>query len=110
MRTPPSAEKYEAGDHPSQFFELVVSLSYYDGKGMAETVLYKVASSDSMSHIIRRHDGTRLTVHDLYLCLKLHPDLSNIPSTPLAFRNKVDVGIYKEEAQALARPCTLTSI
>ena len=58
MRTPPSAEKYQAGDHPSQSFELGVSLSYYDGKGMADTVFYEGASPDSMSHTILRHDGT----------------------------------------------------
>ena len=72
-----------------------MSLSYYDGKGMAETVVYEGASPDSMSHTIRRNDGTRLTVHDSYLSLKLQPDLSNIPSTPLAFRKEVDVGIYR---------------
>ena len=77
---------------------------------MSETVVYEGASPDNMSHTISRHDGTRLTVHDSYLRLKLQPDLSNIPSTPLAFRNEVDVGISKEEAQALARPCILTPI
>ena len=61
-----------------------------------------------MSHTIRQHDGTRLTVHDSFLHLNLQPNLSNIPSTPLSFRNKVGVGIYKEESQALARPRILT--
>ena len=110
MRTPPSAEKDQAGDHPFQYFELGKSLSYYDGKGMAETVVYKETSPDSMSHTIRRNYGTCLTVHDLYLRLKLQLDLSNISSTPLAFRNEVDVGISKEETQALARPRILTPI
>ena len=53
MRTPPSAEKYQAGDHPSQSFELGKSLSYYARKGMVETVVYEGASPDSMSHTIR---------------------------------------------------------
>ena len=110
MWTPPSAEKDQAGDHTAQYFELGKSLSYHDGKGMAETVVYEGASTDSMSHRIRRHYGTCLTVHDSYLRLKLQPDLSNIPSTPLAFRNEVDVGISKEETQALVRPCILTPI
>ena len=77
---------------------------------MAETVVYEGASPDRMSHKICQHDGTRLTVHDSYLHLKLQHDLSNILSTPLAFRNEVDVGISKEEAQALARPQILTPI
>ena len=110
MQTPPSAEKYQAGDNPSQYFELGKSLSYYDGRGIAETVVYEGASPDSVSHTIRRNDGTCLTVHDSYLHLKLQPDLSNILSTPLAFRNKVDVGISKEETRALARPRILTPI
>ena len=110
MRTPPSAEKDQARDHPSQYFELRKSLSYYNRKGMAETVVYEGASPDSTFHTIRRHDGTRLTVHDSYLRLKLQTDLSNIMSTPPTFRNKFDVGISKEEAQALARPRILTPI
>ena len=44
MRTPPSAEKDQAGDHPFQYFELGKSLSYYDGKGIEETVVYEGAS------------------------------------------------------------------
>ena len=59
---------------------------------------------------IRQHDETLLTVHDSYLHLKLQTDLSKILSTPLAFRNEVDVGISKEEAQDLARPRILTPI
>ena len=110
MRTPPSAEKYQAGDHPYQSFEFGKSLSYYDGKGMTETVVYEGASPDSMSHTISQNDGTCLTVHDSYLCLKLQTDLSNIPSTPPAFRNEVDVGISKEETKTLARPRILTHI
>ena len=77
---------------------------------MAETVVYEGVSTDSMSHTIRRHDGTCLDVHDSYLRLKLQPDLSNIPLTPLAFRNEVDVGILKEKAQDLVRPRILTHI
>ena len=110
MRTPPSSEKDQARDRPSQSFELGKSLSYYDGKGMAETLVYEGASPDSMAHTIRRRDGTCLTFHDSYLRPKPQPDLPNIPSTPLAFRNEVDVGISKEETQALARPRILTPI
>ena len=53
MQTPTSAEKYQAGGHPSQYFELGVRLSYYEGKGMAENVVYEGASPDIMSHTIR---------------------------------------------------------
>ena len=77
---------------------------------MVETVVYEGASPDDMSHTIRPHDGTCLTVHDSYLRLKLQPYLSNILSKPLAFRNEVDVGISKEETLALARPHILTPI
>ena len=110
MRAPPSSEKDQARDRPSRSFELGKSLPYYDGKGMAETLVYEGASPDSMAHTIRRHDGTCLTFHDSYLRLKLQPDLSNILSTPLALRNEVDVGISKEKTQTMARPRILTPI
>ena len=73
-------------------------------------MVYEGASPDGLSHTVRKEDGTRLIVHDSNLRLKLQPDLSNIPSTPLAFRNEVNKGISKKEAQALARPRILTPI
>ena len=91
-------------DHPNGSFGLWMMLSYYDGKGVAEIVVYEGSSPDRLSYTVRRKDGTRPVVHDSHLHLKLQPDLSNNPTTPLAFQNEVDKGISKEEAQLMARP------
>lgn len=97
-------------DHPAVQFSLGMSLSYYDGQGNAEMVVYEGASPDGMTHIVWRKDGSKLQVHDSYLRLKLQPDLSNLPSTPLDYCKEVGTGLTLEEAQALARPRILTPI
>jgi hypothetical protein len=87
-----------------------MSLSYFDGGGKAETVVYEGVMSDGLTHTIRRADGTRLQVHDAYLRLKLQADLSNLPKTPFDYCKEVGTGITKDEAEALARPRILTPI
>jgi hypothetical protein len=87
-----------------------MSLSYYDGEGNAETVVYKGVMSDSLIHTIRRADDTRLQVHDAYLRLKLQADLSNIPKTPYDYCKEVGTGLSKDEAKALACPQILTPL
>ena len=38
------------------------------------------------------------------------PDFSKFPKTPLDYRNDVGTGFTLQEAQALARPCTLSTM
>jgi hypothetical protein len=95
---------------PSNRFELGMSLSYYDGEGNAETVVYKGVMSNSLTHTIRRADGTCLQVHDAYLPLKLQADLTNILKTPFDYCKEVCQGITKYEAEALAHPRILTPV
>ena len=73
-----------------------MSLSYFDGKGKAEIVVYEGASPYGLSHTVRKEDVNLLIIHDSDFRLKLQPDLSNIPSTPLASRNNVNKGISKK--------------
>ena len=87
-----------------------MSLSFYDGRGNSEMVIYKGVMHDGLTHTIRRKDGTWLHVHDTHLRLKLQADLSNIPKTPLDYCKEVGQGISKEEAEALARPRVLTPV
>ena len=108
--SPPSKPASTSDDHPKQSFELGLSLSYFDGNGKAEMVVYEGASPDGMSHTIRHKDGTKLIVHDLHLRLKLQTALSNIPLYPLEFSRELGKGITTEEAQALSRPRILTPI
>jgi len=91
-------------------FELGMSLSFYDGRGNSEMVIYEGVMPDGLTHTVRRKDGTRLDVHDAHLCLKLQADLSNIPKTSLDYCKEVGQGISKEEAKALARPRVLTPV
>ena len=91
-------------------FELGMSLSFYDGRGHSEVVVYEGVMPDGLTHTVCRKDGTRLHVHDAHLRLKLQADLSNIPKTPLDYCKEVGKGISKEEAEALARPRVLTRL
>ena len=54
-----------------------------------------------MTHTIRLADGSKLPIHDSNLQLLDQPDFSNIPNTPLEYRNEVGVGLSLEEAQNL---------
>jgi len=80
-------------------FELGMSLSFYDGHGNSEVVIYKGVMPDGLTHTVRRKDGTRLHVHDTHLCLKLQADLFNIPKTPLDYCKEVGQGISKERGR-----------
>jgi len=95
---------------PSNQFQLGMSLSYFDGGGKTETVVYEGVMPDGLTHTICQADGTRLQVHDAYLRLKLQADLSNLPKTPFDYCKEVGTGITKDEAEALARPRILTPI
>ena len=70
---------------PITLFELGMSLSFYDGTGQAETVVYKRVMPDGLTHTVQRQDGTCLNVHATHLCLKMQADLTNIPQTPLDY-------------------------
>ena len=59
----------------------------------SDIVVYEEASPDDLSHNIRRQGGTWIVVHDSHLRLKLQPDISHMPSTPLEFINEVNIGI-----------------
>jgi len=91
-------------------FELGMSLSFYDGRGNSEMVIYEEVMPDGLTHTVRREDGTRQHVHDAHLRLKLQAHLSNIPKTPLDYCKEVGQGISKEEAEALAQPRILTPV
>jgi len=93
---------------PINSFESGMSLSFYDGTGQAETVVYEGVMPDGLTHTVRRQDGTRLNMHDAHLCLKMQADLTNIPQTPHDYCKEVGKGLSKEEAEALAHPRILS--
>jgi hypothetical protein len=55
----------------SSLFKLGMSLSFYDGRGNSEVVVYKGVMSDGLTHTVCWKDGTRLQVHNAHLHLKL---------------------------------------
>ncbi len=55
-----------------------MSLSFYNGTGQAETVVYKGVMPDGLTHIVQRQDGSRLNVHDAHICLKMQADLTKV--------------------------------
>jgi hypothetical protein len=87
-----------------------MSLSFYDGHGNAEVVVYKGVMPNGLTHTVRQKHGSRLNVHDTHLCLKLQADLLNIPKMPLDYCKEVGTGRSKQEAEVLACPRILTPI
>ena len=75
-----------------------------------ETLVYKGASADGLLQNICLKDNTKLSVYDINLKLLDQPSFSNMPNTPLEYRNEVGTGITLDEAQALARPRTLSPL
>ncbi len=62
------------------------------------------ATPDGLWHTLRRDDGSKVVTPPSHVRFLEQPDFSNIPSTPLDYRNEVGIGISKDEAQELAYP------
>ena len=73
-------------------------------------VVYEGDSADGFLHTARFEDGAKLTVYDSNLQLLDQPDFSNMPKTPLPYRNEVGTCILLEEVQALAIPLTISPL
>ena len=72
--------------------------------------VYERANADGSLHTICLQDGTRLNVNDAHIQLLGQPDFSNMPKTPLDYRNEVGTGLSLQEAQALATPQVLSPL
>ena len=95
---------------PGIYFELGMNLVYKYGQGGNEAVVYEGSSADGLVQMIRNKDGSKIMVHDGNLSLLYQPDLSNIPSVPLNYRNEVEKGLSYDESQSLAQPISLSPI
>ena len=87
-----------------------MDIMYRNEQGKNLPVVYKGASADGLIHTARLEIGMKMTVHDSNLQLLNQPNFSNIPKTPLDYRNEVGTGLSLEEAQALARPQTIPPV
>ena len=98
---PPDSSRSIIPSQPRDF-QIVMDLTYRDGMGKSVSVVYKGASADSLTHTIRLEDGSKLHIQYRNLQLIDQPDFSNLPKTPLDYRNEVGPGLTLLEAQALA--------
>jgi hypothetical protein len=73
---------------------------YTDDKG--SQMVYEGATPDGLWHTLQRDDGSKVVTPPSHVHFLDQPDFSNIPSTPLDYRNEVGIGISKEGAQELA--------
>ena len=87
-----------------------MNLLYFCGNKENETVVYKGASADGLLHTISLKDNTKLSVYDRNPQLLDQPSFSNMLNTPLDYRNELGTGLTVDEAQALARPRTLSPL
>ena len=87
-----------------------MNLLYCCSNKESEIVVYKGASADSLLHAIRLENNTKLSVYDSNLQLLDQPNFSNMPNTPLDYRNEVGSGITLGELQSLARLRTLSPL
>ena len=78
-------------------FKLGGDLWYNDGSGNRMMAVYEGANADASLHTIRLQDGTRLNVNDAHIQLLAQPDFSNMPKTPLDYRNEVGSGLSLQE-------------
>ena len=87
-----------------------MNLLYCCGNEENITVVHDGASADGLLHTIRLKDNTKVSFYDINLQLLDQPSFSNMPNTPLDYRNEVGTGLTLYEAQALARPRTLSPL
>ena len=81
---------------------------YTDGKGSQARMVYEGATPVGLWHTLRLDDGLKVVTPPSHVHFLDQPDFSNIPSTPLDYRNEVGIGISKEDAQELAYPRILS--
>ena len=91
-------------------FQLDMELFNRGGAGNNISAVYEGASANGLKHKIRLEGGARLDTTDSNLQLIYQPDLSNIPKTPLDYRNEVESVLSLQDAQDLARPHTLSPL
>ena len=70
-----------------------MELIYRDVMGKSVTVVYEGASDDILKHTIRIEEKSKLQIHNSNLWLIDQPDFSNLPKTPLDYKNELGTGL-----------------
>ena len=103
---PPAADQ----SNKSAIFQLGMDLMYCNGQGKNISVVYEGASANGFLHTARFEEGAKLTAHNINLQITDQRYFSNMPKTPLPYRNEVGTCILLEEVQALAIPLTISPL
>ena len=86
--TPPASSRSTTPLKLRDFY-IGMDLTYCEEMGKSVAVFYEGASSDSLTHTLFLEDRSKLQIHDSNLQLIDKTDLSNLPKTPLEYRNEV---------------------
>ena len=108
--TKPPSSSVSTTPSKSRDFQIGIDLTYFDRMGKIVAVVCDVPSADILTHTIRLEDGLKIQIRDSNLQLFDQLYLSNLPKTPLDYRNEVGMGITLQEAQSLARRSTLSPL
>ena len=87
-----------------------MNLIYQSVQGNNIPVVYKGSIAGVFLHASRFEDGAKLTAHDSNLQLLDQRNFLNMPKTQFEYRNEVVTRLLLEEAQALARPHTISPL
>ena len=87
-----------------------MELLYQQKKSKSSAVVYNGANSDGVSHTVRCKDGSKIGVHDINVQLLKQPNFTNIPKTPLNYRNEGGTSYAMQEAQTLVRSTVLSPV
>ena len=87
--------------------QLGMDLFYRDRAGNNISASYEGDSANGLKHTILLEDDAILDTNNSNLQLLDQPDFSNIPKTPLDYRNEAGSGLSLQEAQDLPIPRTL---
>jgi hypothetical protein len=89
-------------------FELSQDVLYTEGACNQERAVYQGATPDGLWHTLCRQDSSKIVTPSSNLCFLDQPDFTNIPSTPLEYRQEVGISLTQKEAQDLAYPRVLS--
>ena len=85
--TKPPASSGSTTPLKTREFQIGIDLTYCEIMGKSVAVVCKGSSSGSLTHTIRLEDKSNIQIHDRNLQIIDQPDFSNLPKTPLDYRN-----------------------
>ena len=78
-----------------------MDLMYRNVQGKNVPVVYEGSNANGLLYTARFEDSAKLTVYDSNLQLINQPNFSNMPKTPLDYRNEVVTGLSLKKKRKL---------